>query len=325
MGEISIRDLESSPMGRIGLVVDRRDPASAVLALLIAHYDESGTHDGSPITVISGLAGSAEAWVAFEREWNKILKKNGISFVHAKDMHHRHRQHKGWSRRRIRELWADATYVIQEQNLFMSRIILFNDDYDNLYRRKEDHCRKPLDSRYGLCFRILALQLPYLYGMRYFDCETHFVMESGHKNAGDAVRIFDQIKSYNLPNKVGSLTFVGKNGSPGVQAADLLAYDAFQFLRPKIKSCDDEYDEENEIYYEDFMRGIGETEQELVDAGMPVVEHTITPDNLVDMRMLALQGVEYFKRNQASKFMARILNQTDFSGRLPVFEKRWSE
>ena len=54
----------------------------------------------------------------------------------------------------------------------------------------------------------------------------NFVLEDGHRNIGDARRLFDLFKADALPewqHFVGTFD-VSKKNSPGVQAADFLAY-----------------------------------------------------------------------------------------------------
>ena len=45
-----------------------------------AYYDESGTHNGSPITVLGGFLGEAIQWAEFEREWRKVLVKHDLRY-----------------------------------------------------------------------------------------------------------------------------------------------------------------------------------------------------------------------------------------------------
>lgn len=50
---------------------------------------------------------------------------------------------------------------------------------------------------------------------------VHFVLEEGHKNAGDAGRIFAEAKKVvGLGERLGTLTFGEKKRFPGLQAAD---------------------------------------------------------------------------------------------------------
>lgn len=79
-GTVLIRDL-----------ADALHPRSAhckALALLKAYFDETGTHDGSPITAIGGYVGSAKQWEQVEGEWREVLAlyaDKGVKTFYATD------------------------------------------------------------------------------------------------------------------------------------------------------------------------------------------------------------------------------------------------
>jgi hypothetical protein len=64
----------------------------------------------------------------------------------------------------------------------------------------------------------------------------NFVLEDGHKNAGDAERIFEIVKTKGLANELereiaemlSTITFGDKKQFPGLQAADVNAYSGYQ-------------------------------------------------------------------------------------------------
>ncbi len=40
--------------------------------LVGAFFDDSGTHDGSPVLALGGVLGTGEQWDAFEKAWQKL-------------------------------------------------------------------------------------------------------------------------------------------------------------------------------------------------------------------------------------------------------------
>jgi len=90
-----------------------------------------------------------------------------------------------------------------------------------------------LDSKYGLCFRncLLFFALEGLKRMHRKRYPTlYFVLESGHKNAGDALRIFNETKAELEADgcgMLGDLTFSDKDKCDPLMMADFLAHTAF--------------------------------------------------------------------------------------------------
>ena len=102
----------------------------------------------------------------------------------------------------------------------------------------------------------------------------NFVLEAGHKNAGDVVRVYNDLKAdpnYPAREALGFLSFGTKQEVPGLQAADALAY---WFYRAEIENLkkDDEYFD------------VSELEEELYEMGMPVFGSVITPKYLMNLR-----------------------------------------
>ena len=107
----------------------------------------------------------------------------------------------------------------------------------------------------------------------------NFVLEAGHKNAGDALRVFQEIKrDTKLPwrHNIGSLSFGFKQDSPALQAADLLAYYSFRQECQAIEygvSTDHKYVTSDGI------------EIELVyGCGLTMLEQRVLPDDLMTLR-----------------------------------------
>ena len=46
-----------------------------------AYFDASGTKR-SPILTVAGFVGRASKWERFNREWNEILVREGVGFMH---------------------------------------------------------------------------------------------------------------------------------------------------------------------------------------------------------------------------------------------------
>jgi hypothetical protein len=243
---------------------------------LIAYYDESGTHDDSAMTVLAGFAARPNEWALFEREWQKILNKWKLPFIHTKHLFHKQKFYKGWPDKKLGHLWNDLLYVIQEREIFGTKTVLYHDDYRIFYRMDGPFAKKErLDSRYALCFRSLLHSLPSSYLIGHIERDFRFVLEAGHRNAGDARRVFDELKAskhYDHRSIIGeTVSFATKPDFGALQAADMLAYWAFATER----WAEDE--SERGLYVSDF-------EREILQSRLQIVEHLITPQDLRQQR-----------------------------------------
>jgi len=257
---------------------------------------------------MAGLSGDVESWNKFEWEWRKILSKYNLSHFHAKKMAHRQDEHKGWSRERVRHCWADLLYVMQEQELFISKTVLHREIYLKKYIELiQRGKRERLDSAYALCFRSILYSLPRLFQRRYQGDKINFVLEAGHRNAQDAVRVFNEFvtnHAVDRRNSVGSFSIINKLDSPALQAADMLAYWIYRDLKhPDIWSDDTV----------DFI-----PEFELRRAGLNIYEHLISEQDLVLLR------ANYYAKGALERHIfcnSLVSKEALDSAGVPIFEK----
>jgi len=113
--------------------------------------------------------------------------------------------------------------------------VLHKSEYDLHYKRGERPKKIPLDTMYGICFRMcLSFAIDMIQDViKWADPQIDFVLEAGHRNMVDAKRIFDQIKKEvpDLRNLLGTISFGEKESAPGLQGADAVAYFALRSER----------------------------------------------------------------------------------------------
>jgi Protein of unknown function (DUF3800) len=203
--------------------------------IVTVFIDESGTH-GSPVTILAGWVGRLGQWAQFDSYWRKLLKRRNLTYFHSSKLKHSQGEFKGWKVSEKQAFMAAAAKAGEKHLEFGFSIILGEDDYQAHYVAGHRPREVPLDSRYGLCFRYCLGLIPSLardaFGDR--ELEIRFVLESGHPNLGDADRIFQKVKRSTQANEqeiVGMLktsTTGDKIDFPGLQIADVIAYNSFQ-------------------------------------------------------------------------------------------------
>jgi hypothetical protein len=171
----------------------------ALFLILTAYFDESGTHAGSPATILSGIMGTANQWAHFQTEMNKIKARYSFTVFHAKEFRAQSGEFRGWSPYKCRALLQEMM-AASSKLMDAITITLTNDVYEQSYREGEQHRRLRLDTKYALCLRYALLNfvvqaLKKLGNHRKFgETRLNVVMESGHKNAGDAERVFHEMR-----------------------------------------------------------------------------------------------------------------------------------
>jgi site-specific DNA recombinase len=65
--------------------------------ILTAYLDESGTHDGSPVTVMGGMLANARQWEAFEKRFSKLKAVHGFEIFHTKKFKKKDGDFRGWT------------------------------------------------------------------------------------------------------------------------------------------------------------------------------------------------------------------------------------
>ena len=177
--------------------------------ILTAFLDESGTHggDGTPenpgsaTTVMAGMMGTALQWARFAGEIDALRRHYGFRTFHMKDFTHQTGEFEGWSRVRC-QAFVNDFFPIIAPNRMMEGVTFRVDNakFRSDYRGHGNPKRTRLDSAYGLCFRNCVLHLANQaqarlgHHKKWEATRLHIVLESGHKNSGDAARIFDELR-----------------------------------------------------------------------------------------------------------------------------------
>jgi hypothetical protein len=204
--------------------------------IITVYIGESGTHE-SGYTILGGWVGRLGQWAGFDPKWDKLLKRSELTYFHSKKLRGSQGEFKGWRPER-KEAFMDRAATLAIKNLeFGFSVTMRDDDYKRHYLRGGRPRGGRLDSRYGLCFRHLLSFVTH-HTIDAFkkadDHKIHFVMESGHRNYGDAERIFNEVKKSQLSNEkyivetLATITSADKKDFPGLQIADVSAYATYQ-------------------------------------------------------------------------------------------------
>jgi hypothetical protein len=198
---------------------------------LIAYFDESGTHGPSEIMVLSGFLGRLDQWTRFEERFAALKKRHGFRVFHAVEFRAQKGEFKTWTGQQMKALVDDLRPLISFGLTDSVAVTLDNSSFKEHYKLEPTR----LDSAYGLCFRTCLYYLMMQAIRRKHNGklpQLHVVLEAGHRNSGDAERIFKEVqKEYGKLGILRSLKLAKKDECDPIMIADLAAYYILQVNR----------------------------------------------------------------------------------------------
>ena len=204
--------------------------------IVTAYIDESGTHGPSPTSVMAAYVAEARQWREYEKRARKLFRTYDVDVCHAIDIKRSHDDFRGWSKDKKIE-FVDELGDIKNKVLEFGRVVVLkNSDYEAFYARRDRPRKVIKDTKYGVMFRaLLARIVDDAIGVTRWIKHTpspklRLVLESGHRNAADAVRLYDFFCSALTDDQrkglLAGISFESKDCLP-LASADMLAYGAY--------------------------------------------------------------------------------------------------
>lgn len=194
--------------------------------IFTAYFDESGTHSGSNLSVMAGFVGNSRQWRKFQKRVGKLFGRYGVDVFHSVDLRRTDKDFRGWPVDHKLKFLDEFLHIINETLERGVTVFIRDDDY-RYYRNLSWPKGTRRDSKYGLLFRGCLSHMIDVVGniQNVFEPRLHVVLERGHTNAQDAVRIYDWAVERIGPSRaLAELSFGSKKDSLPLAAADMFAY-----------------------------------------------------------------------------------------------------
>ncbi|MGH9929633.1 MAG: hypothetical protein ACREA9_10485 [Pyrinomonadaceae bacterium] len=125
-----------------------------LMAMLTGYFDESGTDGKSAAVTMGGYVSTRRLWMKFERQWERMLKKHGISELHMTDLNAFRREFADrdkWEKIRP-SLLNKARRIIHDNTLFGLCAVVSIRDYKALSLDNKPGTSRALYAKlYDLC------------------------------------------------------------------------------------------------------------------------------------------------------------------------------
>lgn len=193
-----------------------------LLCMLVAYFDESGTHAESPIIAVAGFLAPQERWIEYEAKWAHVLEKWGLSVFHMAEYENRQGPYAALTNPDRIELLGSLIEIIAATAWVGISVALVKADYAAI----RDAENVTFGSEYGLCANDCIRLLNKWLNVRGIRERIAYVCELGPLGATDLQRAFEHAYATD-PDRfhLQSLHFVSKTQYAQLQAADFLAYE----------------------------------------------------------------------------------------------------
>jgi hypothetical protein len=213
--------------------------------IFTAYFDEADTHGPDPTVIVGCFWGHAYQWERFEKKLSRLQRTYGFNIFHAKEFKAGSGEFRQWSPEKRYQLSRELSDLVGNTLAEGVTIALDREKYLKEYRALADQ-KMHIDSQLGVCFRAILIHVVrqvHRIGKR---PTLHAVVEDGHTNAADTVRIFQAIK-LRLERRgtfvLGDISIESKKEAPRLMVADFLAA-AYSMIRAQsipLPEADNDY------------------------------------------------------------------------------------
>jgi hypothetical protein len=183
--------------------------------------------------------GHSRQWELFGRRLRRLQRRDGFGIFHATEFRSKSGNFSGWNDTKCMQLVHDLTELVRDNLTEGVTMFLERERYLNEYRKPPIPKKMMLDSQYGVCFRACMAHLVAILMAEGKRHRLNAVIEDGHRNVGDTIRIFNDMKlqvRHRLGvDLLGTITKVKKSQSPPLMVCDFLAYSYLQMRASKAK------------------------------------------------------------------------------------------
>ena len=209
-------------------------PAGAILVLVEAYIDETGTNDGDPVHCLAGYIIKPGQGLEMARKWQIVLRRYGLPFFHMTDCaaYEHCEPYKTLGRDECIKLATTLIKLIKRYCL-SGFAVCFSPKFYSVYKDNNIQSQEPYAFSVGLVHSHIQATL------REFGHEgdVSYIFEAKQKLKQSRLvldRLYDDAEKNGI---IFSSSFQPKSQAALLQAADILAWHCQTYIKRKIKGC----------------------------------------------------------------------------------------
>lgn len=223
---------------RIGLIdawlLDALLPHGGYLiAQAEAYFDESGSHSDSHLLCVAGYILSKRQARLLSADWTKMLRRYGLTCFHMVDCAHGNGEFANLPKKDRIEAGREVISLIKKHAVLGLAVTINEDEFTSLMPHHPS-----VGSPYSFCAHVILAGVAHWLKQRPDVLKCAYFFEAGHSSQSEANGIMKKIfenEELSVINRYAAHSFVRKNDSAAIQAADMLAWQYFKDTKNKLE------------------------------------------------------------------------------------------
>lgn len=189
--------------------------------MLVAYADESGHSSQDSYVSMAACAAERHVWSIFDERWRSALNDANAPYLHMREFAHRVGAFKGWTEGQRRRFMGLCLEALADLEILMAAAVLKTADYRSLTPEQQTEFVDPLFCCFQECLNALDVS-----GYRYPHARTAVIYSRQDEYGGNMLRMLRFLKERTgLAQRLSGLEFQDMRQVPGLQLADLVAYE----------------------------------------------------------------------------------------------------
>lgn len=201
--------------------------------MLKAYFDDSGKWEDPTETavVVAGVIADVAQWEIFDRKWNTVLNRFNVSELHMREFAHFRGEYKAWSEGARQEFIGQLLELAESYVRKPIGALLPKEQFEELPPHLKENW---LGDPYIVClWDTIGMSLDA--AAELYNQDLEIICDVQPKLQGKGKRVYQACETYLLNRRrLQGFSFASSKQCPGLQLADLIAYEALLLQRARL-------------------------------------------------------------------------------------------